>query len=346
MRHPLARLLVWVLVAPLLIIGGTELRPWLDGEPFEATPPPALLQKINRAVLEVSLAFVQDAPLAKGRECLRAFNYPCAEILFQRHLERVPNDGRALGLLATAQFRQDKFPQTVATAEKAIAQGEATPDLFRFYGESLEQVGRASESLKWYYRALAVAPASLEVRRALVQQLMVEGRADEAMALAIAYDTALANRRRGPAFAAQRILLEDMLAKSTGTRRAAKNELKLVRLDNHFHVPVKVGQLNYASFMLDTGATMTVMPRDMFETSKAAASLVDRNVQTKLADGRTIKGSRFRLAELRVGQTLLKGVELFVCDSCVLLLGQTTLQHFDMRQQKVEGVEYMILTER
>lgn len=119
-----------------------------------------------------------------------------------------------------------------------------------------------------------------------------------------------------------------------------------MRLEDHFHAPVKLGQNQYAAFVVDTGASMTTLASTLFDSSKAAATLIERNSEVKVADGRSIKGSRFRLAELRVGQAVLRGIEAFVCDTCALLLGQSALQHFDLRQQKIEGVDYLIMTER
>lgn len=195
------RPLAWLLAAAVLLVFGSELRPWLDGGKLEATPPRLLWAKLERAALDLSVRVSDVAPLARGQACIRDRDYVCAEFMLQRHLATAPGDRRALGLLAIAQYRLDQYAQNVATSEKAFALGEGNFELFRFYGSSLEQVGRAPEAVKWYYRALALVPASFEVHGDLIKLLMVQGKPDEAMSLATAYDAALIRRGRRAAFA-------------------------------------------------------------------------------------------------------------------------------------------------
>jgi clan AA aspartic protease (TIGR02281 family) len=342
----LGRALLWIPAAIVLLVIGSEVRPWLDGESFAVTPPATLWSKVELRTLDAQLFFSGNAPFAKGMECFRDSDYDCAEVMFNRHLAANPRDGRALGYLARAQRRLEKYPDNVANSEKAFALGEANFELFHAYAESLEQVGRGADAIKWNYRALGISPNAYEAYNALVRQLMTNGKPDEALGLASAYDAALERRGRRKVFAAQRILIEEMLAKDAKTPRRGKAELRLARLENHFFAPVKLGEAHYISFMVDTGASLTTMSQELFDLAKMPATTLDRNFQLRTADGRQIKGTKVRLPEIRVGQVALRGVEAFICDTCQLLLGQTTLQNFNLQQLRNEGAEYLILTER
>ena len=336
----------WLIAAVVLILLGSDLRPWLDGDDFRISTPVVVWRKLERVWLEVNVAVRDVVPMTRGLQCLRERDYVCAEFMLTRQLETSPGDRRAIGALAIAQQRQSKYADAIVTAEKAFAMGEGNFELFQAYAVSLENSGRAADATKWWTRALGVAPRSYEAHEALVKLLLEQSKPDEALALAVSYDTAMGRRGRRPVFVAQRLLAEEMLSKQSGQPRRAKAELRIARLDDHFHAPVKLGESHFAAFMVDTGATFTTLSRAVLETSKAASTMVDRNAEAKLADGRRLKGARVRLAELRVGQIVLRGIEAFVCDTCELLLGQSSLQNFNLQQLRIEGVDYLIMTER
>ena len=116
--------------------------------------------------------------------------------------------------------------------------------------------------------------------------------------------------------------------------------------EGHYYAPVTFGNARAAAFVVDTGATHTVMSKAMLEASKAAYRTLDPQVRMTTADGRQVRALMVALAAMRVGPFAVDNVSVVVCDGCVPLLGQATLSRFDLKSSRVQGVEFLTLTRR
>lgn len=95
--------------------------------------------------------------------------------------------------------------------------------------------------------------------------------------------------------------------------------------------------------MIDTGPSYTTMSPHVFNALSSSIPLEGKLVRLVTADKSEFFGRRLVLSEFRIGPRLLKSVEVVVCDTCVSLLGQSTLERFDLATSKVDGVDYLTL---
>jgi clan AA aspartic protease (TIGR02281 family) len=274
-----------------------------------------------------------------------ARDYACAERLWAAYIERVPNDSHGLANLGIAQNRRDAHEQAVVQFKKAIDAGEGAYDLFAYYADSLDKLGRIDEAIDWSYRALSVVPSLVDVRGSLAKLLVRRGRPHEALALLQAFDAASEAKGQPAYFTGQRIAIESGLQDSGGGQGAAA-PLRLPMHEGHYYAPVAFGSARPTGFMVDTGASRTVMSKAMLEASKAEYRKLDAAVQLLTADGRRVRAQSVALASMRVGPFALENVQVVVCEGCVPLLGQGTLSRFDLKSSRVQGVEFLTLARR
>ncbi len=84
----------------------------------------------------------------------------------------------------------------------------------------------------------------------------------------------------------------------------------------------------------------------MLDASKATYKVVKPNIAIQLADGRRVSARLIMLDSLKVGPFELSKATAIVCPTCVPLLGQAALSHFNLASAKKEGVEFMTLEPR
>jgi clan AA aspartic protease (TIGR02281 family) len=274
-----------------------------------------------------------------------ARDFACAERLWTAYIEQMPNDSHGVANLGIAQNRRDKHEQAVVQFKKAIDAGEGAYDLFAYHADSLTRLGRIDEAIDWSYRALSVVPSLVDVRGSLAKLLVRRARAHEALALLQAFDAAAEAKGQPAYFTGQRIAIESGLNDS-GTAQAAAAPLRLPMHEGHYYAPVAFGSARPTAFLVDTGASRTVMSKAMLEASKADYRKLDAAVQMLTADGRKVRAQSVALASMRVGPFALENVQVVVCESCVPLLGQATLSRFDLKSSRVQGVEFLTLARR
>jgi Aspartyl protease len=274
-----------------------------------------------------------------------ARDFSCAERLWTAYVERVPHDSHGLANLGIAQNRRDAHAQAVVQFKKAIDAGEGAYDLFAYYADSLTQLGRVDEAIDWSYRALSVVPSLVDVRGSLAKLLVRRQRPHEALSLLQAFDAASEAKGQPAYFTGQRISIESGLSDGAGASAAPK-PLRLPMHEGHYYAPVTFGSARAAAFVVDTGATRTVMSKALLDASKAAYRTLDPEVRMTTADGRQVRARMVALAAMRVGPFALENVPVVICDGCVPLLGQATLSRFDLKSSRVQGVEFLTLVPR
>jgi tetratricopeptide (TPR) repeat protein len=282
-----------------------------------------------------------------AQRCWKARDLACAEVNWAEVVRQRPTDGRAVANLAMVLNLRDKHEQAVIQFQKAVGMGEGTYDMFAYYADSLEKLGKVDEAIDWSYRALSVYPALVDVRGSLAKLLVQRQRPHEALALLQAYDADSQANGHPPYFGGQRISIENLIRDGdTGTATAAAKPLRLPTFAGHFFAPVALGSARPVLFVVDTGASSVTMSRAMLQASKAAYRVVDANGFMIIANGSRVPTQRIVLASLRVGPFELKDVPASVCDGCAPLLGQTALSQFDLQSSRAQGVEFLTMSPR
>ncbi len=282
----------------------------------------------------------------QGQACLSQRNYACAEAAFGRMIRLRPADPAGFAMRGITYTRMERYREAIADLERAMDMGEGTWDIVANYAEALRHAGRTAEAIDWSYRTLAIVGTLVDVRSELATMLVGEGRHHEALSVLGAFDAGLERKGQKPYFAAQRLVIEQALLRRGPPPAAARPVLRLPKLEDFFYAPVSLAEGHFAPFVVDTGASTTVLPRAMLAESRAVHSVIRPSVRSRLADGRTIEGQVITLARLSVGPHELKDVQVFVCDKCAALLGQEVLSRFDLQSSRHAGVEFMTLSPR
>jgi len=279
--------------------------------------------------------------LEKAARCMQQGDYPGAEKNFRWLLRQNPDDTHLQANLAfalTAQDKRDKHDEAITIYGKLVSEGEGAYDLFANFAKSLNAVGREDEAITWNYRTLSVFPRLVDVRGDLAKLLVKNGRSYEALALLASFDNELEDRGANPYFKAQRIAISATLPPPSETSTAV---LKAVKIAGHYYSIVLGDNDESLPFIIDTGATHTTMSRQALETLRFAIPRNAQYVTLQTAENREITGQQFTLPKLHVGPYILKNVKVVVCENCASLLGQTTLERFDLTTKNADGLEYL-----
>jgi clan AA aspartic protease (TIGR02281 family) len=125
-----------------------------------------------------------------------------------------------------------------------------------------------------------------------------------------------------------------MLTAIFGTAAAATdNEIQLERQGGTYAVPVQINRAITLKFILDSGASDVLIPADVFLTLLRTGTVSQRDFLDSqiysLADGSKLKGARFIIRELRVGNQIATDVVASVGPvTGDLLLGLSFLSRF------------------
>jgi clan AA aspartic protease (TIGR02281 family) len=107
----------------------------------------------------------------------------------------------------------------------------------------------------------------------------------------------------------------------------------MVREQGVLKVPVQINGVVSLKFIVDSGASEVVIPKDVFGTLIRAETVKENDflpgTTFVLADGSTVKSDRFVLRSLKVGESTISDVVASVGGSrAELLLGQSFLSKF------------------
>jgi tetratricopeptide (TPR) repeat protein len=296
-----------------------------------------------KALIVIALLFAactQDPQKVRRQaaECAGSGDHECAEKKYRWLLEKNPNDVFLQANLAFALTELNKHDGAIALYQKLIDEGEGTYDLFAQFASSLQAVGREDEAILWNYRTLDIVPKLVDVRGTLARLLVKKNRHYEALTLLASFDEFLESRGRSPYFKGQRIAIAASLPASS---LASNTALMSPKLDEHFYTVVFGKDTLPLTFLVDTGASHTTLSRAVLKDLGVAVPKDAKKLTLQLADQRKVSGEQFVLPSLQVGPHTLQNIKVIVCDNCASLLGQTTLERFDLVTSKVDGVEFL-----
>ncbi len=111
-------------------------------------------------------------------------------------------------------------------------------------------------------------------------------------------------------------------------------DVAMTRKDGNLWVPAQINNVVTIDFVIDSGASDITLPRDVYSTLIRSGTLTKANyigtAQYGIADGSEVKGVKFKLASLQVGNQVLKDVVASVMpsDQATPLLGLSFLSRF------------------
>jgi clan AA aspartic protease (TIGR02281 family) len=111
-------------------------------------------------------------------------------------------------------------------------------------------------------------------------------------------------------------------------------DVVMKRKDGNLWVPAQINNVVTIDFVIDSGASDITLPRDVYSTLIRSGTLTKANyigtAQYGIADGSEVKGVKFKLASLQVGNQVLTDVVASVMpsDAATPLLGLSFLSRF------------------
>lgn len=277
-------------------------------------------------------------------KAMGAVEFEDAEENLRWLLERSPKDAKLQANLAFALTSQGKDQEALPLYEALIAGGDGSYDLFAYYARTLDAVGRPDDAITWNYRALAVVPQLVDVRRDLAKILVKQDRAFEALSLLASFDDELQEKGKPAFFEAQRIAIASGLPAAVTTPDGGP--LKSVRIGGHFYAIVLGGNGEALPFMIDTGASHTTLSHEALAMLGLRIPPSSKSVRMSAADGYIVTGRQFNVPTFQVGPYVLESLPIVVCDNCASLLGQSALERFDLETRKADGLEFLTMSMR
>jgi clan AA aspartic protease (TIGR02281 family) len=131
-----------------------------------------------------------------------------------------------------------------------------------------------------------------------------------------------------------RSALAGVMALSIGTGVLADERIRMTEAGGVYSVPVQVNGALAIDFVLDTGASMVMIPADVALTLKRTGTVTAGDelgkTEYELADGSIVEHRRILLRSLQIGSRKLRDVEGIVGGvKSTLLLGQSALRQLE-----------------
>ena len=278
--------------------------------------------------------------LQQARDCLKADDTECAEADYKAYVRKYPSDASATAVLAITLTNDGHHQEALPYYKSALALGVATYDTYANYAISLNITGQVNEAIKMNYAALRVQPNLMDVRTALADQLVRQGRAQEAVTMLDSYDQTLVDEGQSPWFegkVAQIRADHNLAAPSTPALAAASGpqsqQVPLQGQRGALFVPVVVDDALTLNFVVDSGASDVTIPADVARTlarmgKLSAADVVGQGVFT-LANGVREPGELVKIHSMKIGGQEVHDVIASVSNANgQLLLGQSFLRRF------------------
>lgn len=156
------------------------------------------------------------APIPASKEdaqdCYRRRDYRCAALNYYGYLRLYPTESDTRAIYAIALTKSGQHRLAIPQYEQVLKEGVGTYDLFANYAISLDALGRTEDSMTWNRKTLALVPNLVDVRGTLAQQLVRQGKHDEAIKLLQEFDAYLKKNGQSPYFAGQIMVIKDAKA--------------------------------------------------------------------------------------------------------------------------------------
>lgn len=326
----------------MVAIGGVALLGMLSGCSAPSSSASMGASQAQEPAIAVPASATSAATAAV--DCMRSNNLVCAEANWKQYVKLRPTDVRGIASLGVIYNKEDKNALAIEAFEKDISLGAGAYDLFAYYADSLDKVGRTDEAIDWSYKTLKLEPSLVDVREKLAQMLVLKKRSYEALTLLSEFDEYLDERGHPAQFLGNRMAIESAMHDLGKVDSQETAGLRLVKFKDTFYAPASMGQSGVRAFVVDTGATSVVVNDAFLASSHVPYKTLRPQVEAHLADGRVVVASLVLIDRLMVGPTELDNVKALSCQSCGLLLGSNALSSFTINISQVKGVDVATLT--
>jgi tetratricopeptide (TPR) repeat protein len=156
----------------------------------------------------------EPAPASKedAQACYRARNYRCAALNYYGYLKLYPTESDTRAIYAISLTKSGQHRLAIQQYEQVLKEGVGTYDLFASYATSLDALGRTEDSMTWNRKTLELVPNLVDVRGTLAQQLVRQGKHDEAIKLLQDFDAYLKKNGSSPYFEGQIMVIKEARA--------------------------------------------------------------------------------------------------------------------------------------
>jgi clan AA aspartic protease (TIGR02281 family) len=277
--------------------------------------------------------------LGNAQSCVSDGNLKCAEYNYMGYLKKYPSDAQSTARLALILTQDGQHGEALPYYEQALKLGVQTYDLYAGYAISLNNTGRTEAAIKMNYAALKIAPSLVDVRGALADQLLKQGRPKEALALLDDFDQSLADQGAEPYFQSRVEQLRIQLGQAppaqaaTGQTSAGRLEIPLGSDGGTLYVPVRVDGAMTLRFTVDSGASAVSISSDVARSLRRAGLLgpgdyIGRSIM-RTADGSLSMCDVVKIRSLQVGDSEIHNVSALITKAdSPLLLGQSFLHRY------------------
>lgn len=147
-----------------------------------------------------------------AQACYRQRDYRCAAQNYYGYLLLYPTESDTRAVYAISLTKSGQHRLAVPQYEQAMKEGVGTYDLFANYAISLDALGRTEDSIAWNRKTLELVPNLVDVRGTLAQQLVRQGKYDEAIKLLQDFDAYLKKNGQNPYFPGQIMVIKEARA--------------------------------------------------------------------------------------------------------------------------------------
>ncbi len=255
-------------------------------------------------------------------ECKQEERQLCVENGYRYLVSRNPNSKIYLANYAYALTDSGNFEKANGIYQEMLENGGATYDLFAYYARNRKGLRDIEGAIHWYENSLSVEPNTIDVTSELASVYLAQGRLWEAASL---LDSFIRRHPNSLGYLKANLVLAESKIASRQTGKVESITLKSTD-GTQFTVPVRFGRDQRAEmFVVDTGATLVMMPTGDFEKIPTDAKRALGQATSQIADSSSVNINLAKLDDLWLGPWELHDVEVGYCDTCQRLAGMSAL---------------------
>ncbi len=273
------------------------------------------------------------------QNCLRNDDHECLVRIFQRQLELDPSDNHSKANLAMRLTSLRRFTQAAPIYNEILSSGVGTYDLMAFYAQNFKGLGQTDQAIKWYEKSLEIQPNLVDVIEDLAKLYVEKKRPAEAVSILSSFIDSFPSAE---GMLSGNVIASQELFENTAT----PSSLRLTGLSgSHFGLPLQLGGKSKSEiFLVDTGASYLTLPTEDVDKYWPGLKETSKAHRAKIATGEVIAIRVMRVPQVRLGDWIVKNVEIAYCDKCSRLAGMSFLYNFKMETDTRGGLSTLTLT--
>jgi tetratricopeptide (TPR) repeat protein len=294
--------------------------------------------QMHRLVLDLSPKQLKEW----GAICNSLQDWRCSERVFARLVNKDPSSKTGLANYGMSLAHQQKWAEAHKAFETYFLESGAAYDVMFWQAKTLARLGRNSEALEWYYKALSKRPHNAEIVLEAVDHLMLMARFGEALSVVASFTNGAPDK---DPFWNSKVasIKEKMFDSKREVATVSEAPVETMRLPaiigkNHF-LPIHVGaDAGFQFFIVDSESPVLTMPREVLQQLWQMNGLKSG---VPLGSAR-----RVQLPELVIGPWTLKDIDVVICQSCRPRLGRLALETLAMETFLEDQMEFLLISKK